>query len=54
MENIQLQHWNGIEWVNIGEPWAHEFIAWASVATDDINYRTIDIKTKKVLTDKSI
>ena len=51
---IQLQYWNGTEWIDIGEPWHDEFIAWISLGGDDINYRTLDIKTGKVLTDKSI
>lgn len=49
---IQLQYWNGTEWIDIGEPWIHEFIAWASLGGDDINYRTINTETGKVLTDK--
>ena len=51
---VMLQYWNGKEWIDIGEPWIHEFIAWASLAKDDTNYRTVDIETGIVLTDKSI
>ncbi|HZJ98859.1 MAG TPA: hypothetical protein VFC79_02580 [Tissierellaceae bacterium] len=49
---IQLQYWNGVEWTNVGEPWVHEFIAWISLGGDDLNYRTIEIETGKVLTSK--
>lgn len=51
---IQLQYWNGTEWIDVGKPWANEFIAWISLGGDDVNYRTLDIETGKVLTDKSI
>ena len=51
---IQLQYWNGTEWIDIGEPWNHEFLAWISLGDDNINYRTVDLETGKVLTDKSI
>ena len=51
---IQLQYWNGTKWIDIGEPWTHECIAWVSLGGDDINYRTVDTETGKVLTDKRI
>lgn len=51
---IQLQYWNGTEWIDVGEPWANETIAWMSLGGDDVNYRTIDTRTEKILTDKNI
>ena len=51
---IQLQYFNGKKWIDVGEPWNNEFIAWISLGGDDLNYRTIDAETGKVLTDKSI
>lgn len=41
---IQLQYFNGKEWENVGEPWYHEELAWASLGSDTFNYRTIDEK----------
>ena len=51
---VQIQYWNGSEWINVGEPWAHEWIAWVSLGGDDVNYRTIEVDTGKVLTDKRL
>lgn len=51
---IQLQYWNGVEWINVGTPFTNEIIAWITLGGDDVNYRTINIETGEVLTDKSI
>lgn len=51
---IQLQYWDGLKWIDVGTPWANERIAWISLGGDDVNYRTINIKTGKVLTDKRL
>lgn len=51
---VQIQYWNGMEWVNVGNLWANERLAWISLDGDDINYRTIDVETEKTLTDKRI
>jgi hypothetical protein len=49
---VQLQYYNGTEWVNEGTPWANETLAWWSLGDDNYNYRTID-EQGNVLTDKS-
>ena len=49
---VQLQYWNGAEWTDVGHPFTNEFIAWVSLGGDDLNYRTIEIETGKVLTSK--
>lgn len=51
---VQIQYWNREEWINVGEPWEHEWIAWISLGGDDVNYRTIEVDTGKVLTDKRL
>ena len=51
-ENIELQYFNGVEWVPVAGVWTQEWMAWASLGGDDYNYRTVD-KDGKVLTDKS-
>ena len=51
---VQIQYWNGSEWVNVGPPFMNEIIAWVSLGGDDINYRTIDMESGKVLTDKRL
>ena len=51
MDEVALEYWNGREWVNCGY-WASEHIAWISLGGDDMNYRTVDTRTKEVLTDK--
>jgi hypothetical protein len=48
---IQLQHFNGKEWITVSY-WGIEWMAWDSLGGDDYNYRTIDEKGV-VLTDKS-
>ena len=49
---IQLQYFNGQEWVDAGE-FHNEMIAWISLGTDYLNYRTLD-EDGNVLTDKSV
>ena len=51
---VQLQYWNGIKWVDVGKPFTNETVAWVFLGGDDVNYRTVDIETGKVLTDRSI
>lgn len=51
--NVTLEYWNGKEFVNCGDFFSEQ-IAWISLGGDDINYRTIDKNTKKVLTSKVI
>ncbi len=49
---IKLEYYNGNQWVACGE-WASEKLAWVSLGGDDLNYRTVEAETGKVLTDKS-
>ena len=49
---IQLQYWNGVEWTDVGSPFGNEIIAWVSLGGDDINYRTVEVETGRVLTSK--
>lgn len=48
---IELQYFNGTEWVWAGE-YPQEWMAWVSLGGDDLNYRTVD-ENGKILTDKS-
>jgi len=48
---IQLEYWNGTEWVSAGGPFGNETMAWISLGDDCINYRTVNADTGKVLTD---
>lgn len=48
---IQLQYFNGTEWIDVSK-WHKEESAWLSLGGDDFNYRTID-ENGKILTDKS-
>ena len=50
---INLEYWNGNDWVPAGGGFGNERIAWISLGGDDFNYRTVDADTGKVLTDKS-
>ena len=50
---IQIEYFDGEDWIPAGEPWNSESIAWISLGGDDYNYRTVDMATGKVLTDKS-
>ncbi|MGK0449326.1 MAG: hypothetical protein ACJA2M_003132 [Polaribacter sp.] len=47
---IELQYFNGTEWITVST-WGNEAIAWASVGTDNLNYRTVN-ENREVLTDK--
>jgi len=49
---VRLEYFNGNEWVYAGE-FHNEHIAWISLGDDNLNYRTVDSVTGKVLTDKS-
>lgn len=49
---VRLEYWNGKEWVPTGN-FYNENIAWMSLGNDNVNYRTVDIESGKVLTDKS-
>lgn len=49
---VNIECWNGEKWVFVSGPWGNEYIAWISLGGDDINYRTVDTKSGKVLTDK--
>jgi len=51
---VYLEYYNGKEWKPCSGDFHHEHIAWISLGGDDLNYRTVDINTGKVLTDKSI
>lgn len=56
LENIRminLEYWNGGQWVYVSE-WGVEGMAWISLGGDDVNYRTVEADTGKVLTDKSL
>ena len=50
---IQLQYFDGGKWDTVSE-WNMEFMAWLSLGDDDLNYRTVDTRTNKILTDKSV
>ena len=50
---VNIEYWNGKEWVPAGGPFGNEQIAWISLGGDDLNYRTVDAETGDVLTDKS-
>lgn len=50
---IKLEYFNGTDWVAAGGPFGNEAMAWVSLGGDDVNYRTVDAATGKVLTDKS-
>jgi len=50
---IQIEYFDGKDWIPAGDPWHSEHIAWISLGGDDYNYRTVDTETGKVLTDKS-
>jgi len=49
---INLEYFNGSEWVFVSE-WYTEMMAWVSLRDDDFNYRTVDVDTGDILTDKS-
>ena len=51
---VRLEYWNGTEWVFAGGEFVNEFIAWISLGEDNINYRTVDVESGKVLTDRRI
>lgn len=48
---VCLEYFNGTKWIGCGE-FNNERIAWISLGGDDLNYRTVDIATGDVLTDK--
>lgn len=50
---IQLEYFNGKDWVGCGE-FYNEQMAWISLGGDDFNYRTVEAETGRVLTDKSL
>ena len=50
---VILEYFNGKKWVRCGSEFGNEAIAWASLGGDDFNYRTVDVETGNVLTDKS-
>ena len=50
---VKIEYYNGEEWVPAGGPFGNEMIAWISLGGDDINYRTVEVETGTVLTDKS-
>lgn len=49
---IALEYFNGKEWIFV-DKWYTEEIAWATLGSDNLNYRTID-ENGKVLTDKQL
>ena len=49
---ITLEYFNGTEWIEAGK-FHNEIIAWISLGSVDINYRTVD-ENGKVLMDKSL
>jgi expansin (peptidoglycan-binding protein) len=49
---VKLQYFNGKKWIDCGE-FHNERIAWISLGSDNLNYRTID-ENGAVLTDKSV
>ena len=49
---VRLEYFNGEKWVPCGE-FGNEMIAWISLGSDNLDYRTVDIETGDVLTDKS-
>ncbi len=50
---VNLEYFNGEEWVSAGGPFGNETIAWISLGGDNLNYRTVNAETGEVLTDKS-
>lgn len=50
---VNLEYWNGNEWVPAGGPFVNETVAWISLGPDNKNYRTVAADTGRVLTDKS-
>ena len=50
---MNLEYFNGKDWVFAGGPYDSELIAWITLGGKDINYRTIDNDTGKILCDKS-
>ena len=50
---VNIEYFNGNEWVSAGGSFGNEAVAWMSLGGDDYNYRTVDSETGAVLTDKS-
>lgn len=50
---VQLQYNTGIAWVHVSD-WYSEHLAWVSLGSDNLNYRTVNTITGEVLTDKSV
>jgi hypothetical protein len=51
---VKIEYYDGSEWIPAGGPFGNEPLAWVSLGGDDVNYRTVDADTGKVLTDKSV
>ncbi len=50
---VNLEYFNGEKWTLVGCSYPNERVAWLTLGPDNVNYRTVDSKTKKVLTDRS-
>lgn len=49
---VVIEYFNGEKWVPAGGPFVNEAWAWLSLGGDDLNYRTVDQATGKVITNK--
>ncbi len=50
---VNLEYYNGKEWVPAGGPFGNDQMAWVSLGGDSLNYRTVDSETGDILTDGS-
>ena len=52
--SVKLEYWDGEKWIPASRTlFENEAFAWISLGIDNKNYRTVDAKTGRVLTDKS-
>jgi hypothetical protein len=51
--DVMLEYFDDKEWVHAGGPFGSEHMGWVSLGGDDHNYRTVDMRSGEVLTDKS-
>jgi len=49
--NVRLEYWNGKKFIVCGD-FYNDQLAWVSLGGDDVNYRTVDIKSNEVITNK--
>lgn len=48
---VKIEYFNGKEWVSAGGPFGDEELAWISLGGDNLDHRTVDADTNKVLTE---